>query len=40
MAEVIQCPACLLWLNMEKKEAVLYPEVLEGTFGDTLLYKC
>jgi len=35
MAEVIQCPACLQWLNMEMHEAVL-----EGTFDDTLLYKC
>lgn len=35
MAEVIQCPGCLQWLNMEMHEAIL-----EGTFGSTLIYKC
>lgn len=35
MAEVIQCPACLMWLNLEMREAIQ-----EGALGDTLLYRC
>lgn len=35
MAEVIQCPACMMWLNLEMHEAIL-----DGVFGNILLYKC
>lgn len=35
MAEVIQCPACLMWLDMEMREAVV-----EGEYRGSLLYRC
>lgn len=35
MAEVIQCPACLQWLNLEFKEARIICKDSDG-----ILYKC
>ncbi|AYO30822.1 hypothetical protein D2962_09540 [Biomaibacter acetigenes] len=36
MAEVIQCPGCLQWLNLELGEA----RVLRSINSDEILYKC
>lgn len=35
MADLIQCPCCLMWLNMEFREARII-----GEYRDTFLYEC
>lgn len=36
MAEIIQCPSCLRWLNLETHDAQIVGEIWEGV----LVYGC